>query len=286
MTATTIDGVAAAQALYAELVVRIQALKARGVIPGLATVLVGEDPASAVYVRNKVRACEKLGMFSEHRSLAASVTTADLLREIAALNARADIHGMIVQLPLPPQIDAAALLQAIAPDKDVDGFHWRNLGALVAGTPQLLPCTPAGVMRLLDREGVAIEGQRAVVIGRSLQVGKPTALLLISRGATVTVCHSKTADLAAITREADILVAAVGRPGLVTATMVKRGATVIDVGINRVDGKLVGDVDYAAVKEVAGRITPVPGGVGPMTVGMLIANTVIAAEQAAGRAST
>ena len=286
MTAITIDGVAAAQALYAELALRVQALKTRGITPGLATVLVGDDPASGVYVRNKIRACEKLGMFSEHRALPATVVTADLLREIAALNDRADIHGMIVQLPLPPQIDAAALLQAIAPEKDVDGFHWRNLGALAAGTPQLLPCTPAGVMHLLDREGVAIEGQRAVVIGRSLQVGKPTALLLISRGATVTVCHSKTADLAAIAREADILVAAVGRPRLVTAAMVRPGATVIDVGINRVDGKLVGDVDYAAVREVAGRITPVPGGVGPMTVAMLIANTVFAAEQAAAGAST
>jgi methylenetetrahydrofolate dehydrogenase (NADP+)/methenyltetrahydrofolate cyclohydrolase len=286
MTALTIDGVAAAKALYAELALRVQALKARGITPGLATVLVGDDPASRVYVRNKIRACEALGMVSEHRSLPLTLTTADLLREVAALNTRPDIHGMIVQLPLPSQIDTAALLQAIAPEKDVDGFHWRNLGALTAGTPQLLPCTPAGVMHLLDREGVVIEGQRAVVIGRSLQVGKPTALLLISRGATVTVCHSKTADLAAITREADILVAAVGRPRLVTAAMVKPGATVIDVGINRVDGKLVGDVDYAPVREVAGRITPVPGGVGPMTVAMLIANTVIAAEQAAARAST
>jgi len=245
MTAIIIDGAAAAQALYAGLAARVQALKARGVTPGLATVLVGDDPASRVYVRNKVRACESLGMHSEHRALPATVTTAELLAEIAALNARADIHGMIVQLPLPPQVEPAALLQAIAPDKDVDGFHWRNLGALAAGTPQLLPCTPAGVMHLLDREGVAIEGQRAVVIGRSQQVGKPTALLLISRGATVTVCHSKTTDLAAITHEADILVAAAGRPRLVTAAMVKPGATVIDVGINRVDGKLVGDVDFA-----------------------------------------
>jgi methylenetetrahydrofolate dehydrogenase (NADP+)/methenyltetrahydrofolate cyclohydrolase len=284
MSAITIDGVAAAQALYADLAARIQALKASGINPGLATVLVGDDPASRVYVRNKVRACESLGMYSEHRPLPATLTTADLLREVAALNARADIHGMIVQLPLPPQIDAGALLQAIAPDKDVDGFHWRNLGALTVGTPQLVPCTPAGILYLLDREKIAIEGNRAVVIGRSVQVGKPVALLLISRGATVTVCHSKTRDLGAVTREADILVAAVGRPKLVTAAMVKPGATVIDVGINRVDGKLVGDVDYEGVRAVAGRITPVPGGVGPMTVAMLIANTVTAAEKSAAAA--
>ncbi|MGH8616603.1 MAG: bifunctional 5,10-methylenetetrahydrofolate dehydrogenase/5,10-methenyltetrahydrofolate cyclohydrolase [Burkholderiales bacterium] len=286
MSAVMIDGVAAAKVLYAALAVRVQALKARGVTPGLATVLVGEDPASRVYVRNKIKACENLGMFSEHITLPATLTTAVLLQEVAALNARADIHGMIVQLPLPPQIDNAALLQAIAPDKDVDGFHWRNLGALTVGNPRLVPCTPAGILYLLDREGVAIEGARAVVIGRSLQVGKPAALLLIARGATVTVCHSKTVDLAAITREADILVAAVGRPRLVTAAMVKPGATVIDVGINRVEGKLVGDVDYEAVRAVAGRITPVPGGVGPMTVAMLIANTVAAAEQYAGGVST
>ncbi len=286
MSAVMIDGVAAAKTLYAALAVSVQALKARGVTPGLATVLVGEDPASRVYVRNKIRACENLGMFSEHKTLPATLTTAALLREVATLNARADIHGMIVQLPLPPQIDTAALLQAIAPDKDVDGFHWRNLGALTVGTPQLVPCTPAGILYLLDREGVTIEGARAVVIGRSLQVGKPAALLLIARGATVTVCHSKTVDLSAITREADILVAAVGRPRLVTAAMVKPGATVIDVGINRVDGKLVGDVDFEAVRAVAGRLTPVPGGVGPMTVAMLIANTVAAAERSAGAVST
>ena len=286
MSAAIIDGTAAAQALYGELAGRVRALKARGVIPGLATVLVGEDPASRVYVRNKIKACENLGLFSEHRPLPASATTVDLLREVEALNARADIHGMLVQLPLPPRIDTAALLQAIAPDKDVDGFHWRNLGALTVGTPQMVPCTPAGILYLLDREGVAIEGARAVVIGRSLQVGKPAALLLIARGATVTVCHSKTVDLGAVTREADILVAAVGRPRLVTAVMVKPGATVIDVGINRVDGKLVGDVDFETVRAVAGRITPVPGGVGPMTVAMLIANTVAAAERYADGAST
>jgi methylenetetrahydrofolate dehydrogenase (NADP+)/methenyltetrahydrofolate cyclohydrolase len=284
MSATVIDGVAAAQDLYAALAGRVTALKVRGVVPGLATVLVGDDPASQVYVRNKVRACEKLGMFSEHRALPGGITNAGLLAEIAALNARQDIHGILVQLPLPPHLDAEALLQAIAPDKDVDGFHWRNLGALTAGKAQLVPCTPAGILHLLDRERIAIEGSRAVVIGRSLQVGKPAALLLITRGATVTVCHSKTRDLGAVTREADILVAAVGRPKLVTAAMVKPGATVIDVGINRVDGKLVGDVDYEGVRAVAGRITPVPGGVGPMTVAMLIANTVTAAEKSAAAA--
>ena len=278
MSAELIDGVRTAQAVYQSLADRVVALKARGITPGLATVLIGEDPASRVYVRNKIRACENLGLHSEHRQYPAAVAGAELLDAIAALNADETIHGILVQLPLPPQLDAATLLQAISPAKDVDGFHWNNLGALAAGQPQLVPCTPAGVLHLLDSTKIPVEGQQAVIIGRSLQVGRPAALLLIARGATVTVCHSKTRDLPAVTRTADILIAAVGRPRLVTAAMVKPGAVVIDVGINRLDGKLVGDVDFAAVAPLASHITPVPGGVGPMTVAMLVANTVRAAE--------
>jgi methylenetetrahydrofolate dehydrogenase (NADP+)/methenyltetrahydrofolate cyclohydrolase len=280
MPAKLIDGKAVAAALRAALVPRVAALAARGVRPGLAAVLAGDDPASRLYVRNKMRACSETGLHSEVHEFPADVSEAALLDRIARLNADPRVHGIIVQLPLPPALDAAPVLAAVSPAKDVDGFHAANLGALVQDRPGFVPGTPAGVMRLVDHAGVALTGRRAVVIGRSAIVGKPMALLLLQRDATVTICHSKTADLAAVTREADLLVAAAGRAKLVTAAMVKPGACVIDVGINRrADGKIEGDVDFDAVKEVAGWITPVPGGVGPMTVAMLIANTVQAAEQ-------
>lgn len=283
MPAKLIDGKAVAAALRAALVPRVAALAARGVRPGLAAVLAGDDPASRLYVRNKMRACSETGLHSEVHEFPADVSEAALLERIARLNADPRVHGIIVQLPLPPALDAAPVLAAVSPAKDVDGFHAANLGALVQDRPRFVPGTPAGVMRLVDHAGVALAGRRAVVIGRSAIVGKPMALLLLQRDATVTICHSKTADLAAVTREADLLVAAAGRAKLVTAAMVKPGACVIDVGINRrADGKIEGDVDFDAVKEVAGWITPVPGGVGPMTVAMLIANTVQAAEQSLG----
>ncbi|MEW5864923.1 MAG: bifunctional methylenetetrahydrofolate dehydrogenase/methenyltetrahydrofolate cyclohydrolase FolD [Pseudomonadota bacterium] len=283
MPAKLIDGKAVAAALRAALVPRVAALAARGVRPGLAAVLAGDDPASRLYVRNKMRACAETGLHSEVHEFPADVSEAALLERIARLNADSRVHGIIVQLPLPPALDAAPVLAAVSPAKDVDGFHAANLGALVQDRPGFVPGTPAGVMRLVDHAGVALTGRRAVVIGRSAIVGKPMALLLLQRDATVTICHSKTADLAAVTREADLLVAAAGRAKLVTASMVKPGACVIDVGIHRrADGKIEGDVDFDAVKEVAGWITPVPGGVGPMTVAMLIANTVQAAEQSLG----
>jgi methylenetetrahydrofolate dehydrogenase (NADP+)/methenyltetrahydrofolate cyclohydrolase len=259
---------------------RIEALSARRIQPGLATVVVGDNPASKVYVRNKIRACGKVGLHAEVHELAGPASETEVLAKIEVLNADERIHGIIVQLPLPPAIDAHRVLQAISVDKDVDGFNWVNLGALVDGQARLAPCTPLGIMRMLDHARVPIEGRHAVVIGRSSIVGKPLALMLISRGATVTVCNSKTPDLASFTRSADILVAAAGRARLVTADMVKRGAVVIDVGINRLpDGKLAGDVDYEAVSAKVSAISPVPGGVGRMTVAMLVANTVAAAER-------
>jgi len=277
---TVLDGAAMARELLNELRGRVALLTRRGVRPGLATVLVGENPASRVYVRNKIRACGDIGLHAEVCELAGDITQSQLLEAIQTLNGRTDIHGMIVQLPLPKAIDAQRVLQSIAVEKDVDGFNWANLGSLVDGHERLAPCTPLGVIRMLDQARIPIEGRHAVVIGRSSIVGKPLALMLIARGATVTVCNSKTPDLAAFTRSADILVAAVGRPKLVTADMVKDGAVVIDVGINRLpDGKLAGDVDYESVKTKASAISPVPGGVGPMTVAMLVANTVAAAER-------
>jgi len=286
MTARIIDGKAIAAGWRNETALRVERLRAAGVTPGLAVVIVGEDPASQVYVRNKARACEAVGMHSEVHGLPASVSQAQLIAFVERLNADPRIHGILVQLPLPKQVSARTVIEAIAPGKDVDGFHLASLGALVAGERALYPCTPWGVMKLLEHEGVAIEGAHAVVVGRSLIVGKPMAMLLLNAGATVTVCHSKTRDLAAMTREADILVAAVGRPGLIGAAMVKPGAVVIDVGVNRLpDGRLGGDVDFDAVAQVASRITPVPGGVGPMTIAMLLANTVKAAEQVAGLAA-
>jgi methylenetetrahydrofolate dehydrogenase (NADP+)/methenyltetrahydrofolate cyclohydrolase len=248
----------------------------------LAVVLVGEDPASQVYVRNKVNACQAVGMHSEKIIYAAAVDPEIVLKKIAELNADPAIHGILVQLPLPGHFDEEAVLAAIAVDKDVDGFHATNVGALAQGNPRFIPCTPYGVMKMFEKGRIDLSGKEAVVIGRSNIVGKPMALLLINAGATVTVCNSRTRDLAGHTRRADILVAAVGKPRFVTADMIKPGAVVIDVGINRLpDGKLCGDVDFAGCLEVAGQITPVPGGVGPMTITMLLANTIEAAERKA-----
>ncbi len=283
MTARIIDGKAIAAEFRAEFAIRVERLKRRGVVPGLAVVIVGEDPASQVYVRNKALASGAIGMHSEVHALPAETTEAHLISFVKRLNADHAIHGILVQLPLPRHIESRAVIEAIEPDKDVDGFHYFNVGSLFMGEPAFYPCTPFGVMKMLEHESIPIEGRHAVVVGRSSIVGKPMALLLLNAGATVTICHSKTRDLAAMTRQADILVAAVGRSRLITAPMVRQGAVVIDVGINRLaDGKLVGDVDFAGVSEVAARITPVPGGVGPMTIAMLLGNTVKSAERLAG----
>ncbi len=283
MSAIIIDGAAMAKQVLAEQKTRADRLAQQGRPPGLAVVLVGEDPASTVYVRSKERACREAGVSTYDTRLPAATTEAELLRKIDALNADPQVHGILVQLPLPKHINAVTVLQRIAQDKDVDGFTWRSLGALLDGHPGLAPCTPSGSMLMLERSGVPIAGRHAVVIGRSSIVGKPAALMLLERHATVTVCHSRTADLAAMTRQADILLCAIGKPRMITADMVKPGAAVIDIGINRrADGKLCGDVDFEAVRERAGWITPVPGGVGPMTVAMVIANVITAAERRAG----
>ena len=280
MAAQILDGKTLAAAMRADLKQRVAALVQRGVRPGLAVILAGDDPASRVYVRNKTAAAEQVGVASSLIALPAAVTEAQLMERISKLNADPAVHSILVQLPLPKHIDGVRVLEAIAPAKDVDGFHQANLGALMAGRPGVVPCTPFGCMRLLEHAGVQIAGRHAVVLGRSNIVGKPMAMLLLQRDATVTICHSKSTDLKGITKQADILVAAVGRAKLVTAEMVKPGACVIDVGINRLpDGKLAGDVDFASVKEVAGWITPVPGGVGPMTVAMLLENCVNAASR-------
>lgn len=280
MPANVLDGRVIARQVYQQLQARVAALAGVGVHPGLAAVLVGGDPASLLYVRNKERGCTTAGIASRVIRLAADSTESQIVAQVEALNVDADVHGIIVQLPLPRHLNAGRILQSIVVDKDVDGFNWRNLGALVDRQPELVPCTPLGVMTLLDHAGILLEGRDAVVVGRSGIVGMPLALLLIARGATVTVCNSKTANLSRFTRNADVLVAAVGKPDLITADMVKPGAAVIDVGINRLpDGRICGDVDYASVRERAGWITPVPGGVGPLTVAMLIANTVKAAER-------
>jgi methylenetetrahydrofolate dehydrogenase (NADP+) / methenyltetrahydrofolate cyclohydrolase len=285
MTARIIDGKAIAAEYRAEFAIRVERLKGRGIVPGLAVVIVGEDPASQVYVRNKALASGAIGMHSEVHAFAADVGEAQLIAFVRKLNASDRIHGILVQLPLPGHIDSRAVIEAIAPDKDVDGFHFFNVGSLVVGEPAFYPCTPWGVMKLLEHESIAIEGKHAVVVGRSAIVGKPMALLLLNAGATVTICHSKTRDLGAMTRQGDILVAAVGKARIIEGGMVKPGAVVIDVGINRTpDGKLVGDVDFAAASQVASRITPVPGGVGPMTIAMLLGNTVKSAERVAGLA--
>jgi len=281
MAAQIIDGRSIAADVRRGLGARIAALAARGIRPGLAVILVGDDPASRIYVRNKVRRCAETGVDSRHIALPAQIEEADLLGSIECLNADPLVHGILVQLPLPRRLDAGRVLEAIAPHKDVDGFHPINAGALLTGRAGFVPCTPAGIMVMLDRTGIELRGRRAVVIGRSNIVGKPMALLLLQRDATVTICHSQTRELAGFTREADVLVAALGRPRAIGAEMVKPGSCVIDVGINRLDdGTLIGDVDTAAVKDVAGWITPVPGGVGPMTVAMLITNCVRAAELA------
>ncbi len=284
MTARLIDGKALAASLRAGLIPRIEALAARGRRPGLAVILVGDDPASAVYVRNKIKACEQTGIRSWFEHLPAQTGEEQLLARIAALNANPDVHGILVQLPLPKHLDAQKVLETIAFDKDVDGLHAINAGLTLMGRPHFRSCTPYGVMKMLESIDYPLRGAHAVVLGRSNMVGKPMAMLLLAANATVTICHSATRDLASITRQADVLVAAVGKLGLVTADMVKPGAVVIDVGTNRTpDGKLAGDVDFDAVREVAGWISPVPGGVGPMTITMLLVNTVEAAERAAAR---
>jgi methylenetetrahydrofolate dehydrogenase (NADP+)/methenyltetrahydrofolate cyclohydrolase len=286
MTASLLDGKALALRLRAGFKEQADALGARGQRPGLAVVLVGENPASQVYVRNKVAACEATGIYSENILLPADTPQANLIARIHALNADERIHGILVQLPLPPQLDEATVLAAVSANKDVDGFHTENVGALALGNPKFVPCTPKGVMALLNSAGIATRGQEAVIVGRSNIVGRPMARLLLAADATVTVCHSRTRDLSSHTRRADILVAAIGRPAMITAEMVRPGAVVIDVGINRLaDGRLCGDVDFAGVREVASWITPVPGGVGPMTIAMLLANTIEAAQQAAAAAA-
>jgi methylenetetrahydrofolate dehydrogenase (NADP+)/methenyltetrahydrofolate cyclohydrolase len=298
MTATLLDGAAVAKAIREELRDGIAALTARGARPGLGVVLVGDDPASAVYVRSKTQACDDLGIHHETARLPASATTEEVAASVDSLSGRGDIHGVLVQTPLPKQIDTPRVLGLVDPAKDVDGFSAVNVGLLVQKRPRFVACTPAGVMELLDRSGIKVSGRRAVVVGRSDIVGKPMALLLLHADATVTVAHSRTADLAAVTREADILVAAIGRPGAIGADHVKPGAVVVDVGMNRIEDAalarmllegtrlerfqrsghaLVGDVAFPAVRRIASAITPVPGGVGPLTIALLMKNTVKAA---------
>ena len=285
MTAQIIDGIAVSKQLRTDVALRSATLRARGITPGLAVILVGENPASQVYVRNKVKACEDNGVHSVLEKYAVSLSEADLLARVEALNQDPAIHGILVQLPLPAHMNAQKVIEAIAPAKDVDGFHVASAGALMVGQPGFWPCTPYGCMKMLENIGYNLEGKHAVVIGRSNIVGKPMALMLLQKNATVTVCHSATKNLKALTLQADIIVAAVGKRNVLTADMVKPGAVVIDVGMNRVPegeanaGKLCGDVDFEAVKEVASYITPVPGGVGPMTITMLLVNTLEAAER-------
>ncbi|MBE6807688.1 MAG: bifunctional methylenetetrahydrofolate dehydrogenase/methenyltetrahydrofolate cyclohydrolase FolD [Ruminococcaceae bacterium] len=281
--AKLIDGKAISAALRSEIAAEVTELKKKGITPGLAVILVGEDPASQTYVRNKQKACEEVGFHGEQINLPATTTQEELLAVVRELNARTDIHGILCQLPLPCGLDDSLVIAAIDPKKDVDAFHAENVGHIMIGDQQFLPCTPAGVMELIHRSEIAVEGKHCVVIGRSNIVGKPMAMLLLQENGTVTICHSRTRDLAQVCRQADILVAAVGRAKFVTADMVKPGATVIDVGINRDEnGKLCGDVDFAAVEPIAGAITPVPGGVGPMTIALLMKNTLTAAKQQNG----
>jgi methylenetetrahydrofolate dehydrogenase (NADP+)/methenyltetrahydrofolate cyclohydrolase len=285
MTAQLIDGNALSKQLRAEVATRAARLSAQGIKPGLAVILVGDNPASQVYVRNKVKACEDSGLNSVLEKYDASMTEAELLARVDALNKDPAIHGILVQLPLPKHIDDHKVIEAISPLKDVDGFHVASAGALMVGEPGFKACTPYGCMKMLESIGMAnLKGKHAVVIGRSNIVGKPMAMMLLAANATVTVCHSGTPDLGYHTRQADVVVAAVGKRNVLTADMVKPGAVVIDVGMNRDDaGKLCGDVDFAAIKEVAGWITPVPGGVGPMTITMLLVNTIEAAEREAAK---
>jgi methylenetetrahydrofolate dehydrogenase (NADP+)/methenyltetrahydrofolate cyclohydrolase len=280
MTAQRIDGNALSQILRADVTKRATALKAKGITPGLAVILVGENPASQVYVRNKVKACHDSGLHSLLEKHPDTLTQEALLDRIGALNQDTSIHGILVQLPLPKHIDAQKVIEAISPAKDVDGFHIASAGALMTGMPGFWPCTPYGCMKMLESIGYELKGKHAVVIGRSNIVGKPMALMLLQMNATVTICHSATQDLKAITLQADVIVAAVGKRNILTADMVKPGAVVLDVGMNRnEEGKLCGDVDFASVEQVAGYITPVPGGVGPMTITMLLVNTLEAAER-------
>lgn len=282
MTAQLIDGAAIATDVREQVRLRAEALRARGLVPSLAVVLVGDDPASQIYVRNKIKASAQAGIESSHIALPADVSREQLLATIRQLNGDERVHGILVQLPLPPHLDSREVLELIDPVKDVDGFHPSNAGALLIGAPRFVPCTPLGVMTLIAATGVALRGARAVVVGASNIVGKPQALLLLQAGATITICNSKTRDLAAVTREADVLVVAVGRARMITGDMVKPGAVVIDVGMNRLaDGKLCGDVDFASARQRAGWITPVPGGVGPMTIATLLSNTLDAAERRA-----
>jgi methylenetetrahydrofolate dehydrogenase (NADP+) / methenyltetrahydrofolate cyclohydrolase len=280
MTAQLIDGNALSRQLRANVSARVTALKAKGITPGLAVILVGDNPASQVYVRNKVKACEDTGMHSVLERWPATLSEAELLARVDALNQDATIHGILVQLPLPAHIDAQKVIEAISPAKDVDGFHIASAGALMTGMPGFWPCTPYGCMKMLESIGYKLKGKHAVVIGRSNIVGKPMALMLLQQNATVTICHSSTQDLKALTLQADVIVAAVGKRNVLTADMVKAGAVVLDVGMNRNDeGKLCGDVDFDGVKDVASWITPVPGGVGPMTITMLMVNTLESAER-------
>jgi methylenetetrahydrofolate dehydrogenase (NADP+) / methenyltetrahydrofolate cyclohydrolase len=303
--ARILDGNRIRDEIKAELKPRVEALAARGRPPGLAVVLAGHDPGSEIYVRNKVKTCLELGIYSEKLTPPDTVTTAEVLAMVEELNGRADIDGILVQLPLPKQVDAKRILLAVSPEKDVDGFHPCNVGNLVANLPGPRACTPAGIIEMLKRYGIPMAGKRAVVVGRSDIVGKPVALLLLHEHATVTMCHSRTPDLPSVCREADILVAAIGRPAMITAEYIKPGATIVDVGMNRIDSReqaarifrggaeklaafdrkgnvLVGDVDPFAAAECAGAYTPVPGGVGPLTIAMLMANTVTSAERRAG----
>lgn len=281
MTAQLIDGNALSQQLRAQVAADTAQLKARGVTPGLAVVLVGDNPASQVYVRNKVKACQDAGLHSVLEQYGADMSEAALLARVQSLNEDPRIHGILVQLPLPAHIDAHKVIEAISPHKDVDGFHIASAGALMTGLPGFWPCTPYGCMKMLESIGYDLRGKHAVVIGRSNIVGKPMALMLLQQDATVTICHSRTRDLKALTLQADVIVAAVGRRNVLTADMVKPGAVVLDVGMNRNDaGKLCGDVDFEGVRQVAGWITPVPGGVGPMTITMLLVNTLESAQRA------
>ena len=279
MAAQLLDGKTMSNELREKLALRVENLKARGVTPGLAVILVGEDPASQIYVKNKGLGCAQVGMHSVTIRMPETTTQQELETQIDQLNGDASIHGILVQLPLPKGLDEAAALARIAPEKDVDGFHVVNAGKLFTGQKGVVACTPKGAMEMIRRTGIDLSGKEAVVVGRSNIVGKPMAMLLLQQNATVTMCHSRTQHLAEHTRRADVLVAAVGKPRFITADMVKPGAIVIDVGINRVDGKVVGDVDFDAVKEVASWITPVPGGVGRMTITMLLENTIEAAER-------
>ena len=282
MTARIIDGKQLAQQLRSLWKARADRLNALGMAPGLAAVLVGDNPASKIYVRNKIKACHEIGIRSEEYALPADSSPAAVLALVDRLNADAGIHGILMQLPLPAQLAQLAVIERISPDKDVDGLHPRNLGSLLCGSPRFVPCTPAGIMEMLKSTGLELRGKEAVVVGRSNIVGKPVALLLLQAGATVTLCHSHTRDLAQHTRRADVLVCALGKPQAIGGEMIKAGAAVIDVGINRSpEGKLVGDVDYGAALQRAGWITPVPGGVGPMTITMLLCNTILAAERRA-----